>query len=104
MINFMDYALSKDDEQMDRIYERLAFHHLLKRAHSMTAVTTPTDFSIQVAEAVRANKGAFAYVFVLEQMEIATEANYQFWHDVLNELERIENETPRIYTTKERSK
>jgi hypothetical protein len=103
MINFMDYALSKDDEQMDRIYERLAFHHLLKRAHSMTAVTTPTDFSIQVAEAVRANKGAFAYVFVLEQIEIATEGNYQLWRDVLNELERKDDETPRVQPTTERS-
>lgn len=102
MINFMDYALSKDDEQMDRIYERLAFHHLLKRAHSMTAVTTPIGFSEQVAEAVCANKGAFAYVFVLEQIEIATEGNYQLWRDVLNELERIENETPRVQTTTER--
>ena len=103
MINFMDYALSKDDEQMDRIYERLAFHHLLKRAHSMTAVTTPTHFSIQVAEAVRANKGAFAYVFVLEQMGIATEANSQLWRDVLTELERKDDETPRVQPTIERS-
>ena len=103
MINFMDYALSKDDEQMDRIYERLAFHHLLKRAHSMTVVTTPIGFSVQVAEAVRANKGAFAYVFVLEQIEIATEGNYQLWRDVLNELERKDDETPRVQPTTERS-
>ena len=103
MINFMDYALSKDDEQMDRIYERLAFYHLLKRAHSMTVVTTPMYFPEQVAEAVRANKGAFAYVFVLEQMEIATEANSQLWRDVLNELERKDDEIPKLRPTIERS-
>ena len=101
MINFMDYALSKDDEQMDRIYERLAFYHLLKRAHSMTVVTTPMYFFEQVAEAVRANKGAFAYVFVLEQIEIATEGNYQLWRDVLDELERKDDETPRVQPTTE---
>jgi len=59
-------------------------------------------FSEQVAEAVRANKGAFAYVFVLEQMETATEANSQLWRDVLIELERKEDATPRVQTSTER--
>jgi 2,4-dienoyl-CoA reductase-like NADH-dependent reductase (Old Yellow Enzyme family) len=70
----------------------------------MTEEENRFRFPKQVAEAVRANKGAFAYVFVLEQMEIATEANYQLWRDVLIELERKEDATPRVQTSTERNK
>jgi hypothetical protein len=61
-------------------------------------------FTRTVAGAVRANKGAFAYVFVLEQIEIGTEANSQLWRDVLNELGRKDDETPRVQPTTERGK
>jgi hypothetical protein len=68
----------------------------------MTEEENRFRFSEQVAKAVRANKGAFAYVFVLEQMEIATEANSQLWRDVLTELERKDDETTRLQPTTER--
>ena len=67
-------------------------------------------FSDLVADTVRAHHGAFAYMYVLEQLEgtqkkvAAAAHNRQLWLDVLAELDNIErkdDETPRIYTTKE---
>lgn len=63
-------------------------------------------FSDLVADTVRAHHGAFAYMYVLEQLEGKRGHDRQLWLDVLDELndtERKDDETPRIYTTKERS-
>ena len=65
-------------------------------------------FSDLVADTVRAHHGAFAYMYVLEQLEgtqkkvAAAAHNRQLWLDVLAELdeldetERKDDETPRI--------
>ena len=61
-------------------------------------------FSDLVADTVRAHHGAFAYMYVLEQLEGKQGHDRQLWLDVLDELDDIErkdDETPRIYTTKE---
>ena len=60
-------------------------------------------FSDLVADTVRAHHGAFAYMYVLEQLESKRGHDRQLWLDVLNELERKDDETSGIYTTKERS-
>ncbi len=62
-------------------------------------------FSDLVADGVRAQHGAFAYMYVLEQLEGKQGNDRQLWLDVLDELddiERKENETPRVHPTKER--
>ena len=61
-------------------------------------------FSDLVADTVRAHHGAFAYLYVLEQLEGKQGHDRQLWVDVLDELDDIErkdDETPRIQTTKE---
>ena len=61
-------------------------------------------FSDLVADTVRAHHGAFAYMYVLEQLEGKQGHDRQLWVDVLDELDDIErkdDETPRIQTTKE---
>lgn len=63
-------------------------------------------FSDLVADTVRAHHGAFAYMYVLEQLEGKQGHDRQLWVDVLDELDDIErkdDETPRIQTTKEYS-
>ena len=63
-------------------------------------------FSDLLADTVRAHHGAFAYMYVLEQLEGKRGHDRQLWLDVLDELDDIErkdDETPRIYTIKERS-
>jgi len=63
-------------------------------------------FSDLVADTVRAHHGAFAYMYVLEQLEGKRGHNRQLWLDVLDELDDIkrkDDETPRVQPTKERS-
>jgi hypothetical protein len=69
-------------------------------------------FADLVADTVRAHHGAFAYMYVLEQLEgtqkkvSATAHDRQLWLDVLDELDDIErkdDETPRVLPTKEHS-
>ena len=68
----------------------------------MTEEKTRFRFSDLVADTVRAHHGAFAYMYVLEQLEgtqkkvAAAAHNRQLWRDVLDELERKDDETPRI--------
>ena len=62
-------------------------------------------FSDLVADGVRAQHGAFAYVYVLEQLESKRGHDRQLWLDVLDELddtERKDDETPRVQPTTER--
>lgn len=67
----------------------------------------PFRFSRQVAETVREQKGAFAYVYVLEQLDKSpVTSNHPLWRDVLielDELERINDEVPKLQTPTERS-
>lgn len=63
-------------------------------------------FSDLVANTVRAHHGAFAYMYVLEQLEGKQGHNRQLWLDVLDELDDIErknDEIPKLQTTIERS-
>ena len=56
-------------------------------------------FADLVADTVRAHHGAFAYMYVLEQLEGKRGHDRQLWLDVLDELndtERKDDETPRI--------
>ena len=73
----------------------------------MTEERKPFRFSKQVAETVRDQKGAFAYIYVLEQLDKPpTTSNHTLWRDVLielDELERKDDETPRVHPTTERS-
>ena len=62
-------------------------------------------FSDVLADAVRAHHGAFAYMYVLEQLEGKRGHDRQLWLDVLDELddtERKDDETPRVQPTTER--
>jgi hypothetical protein len=64
-------------------------------------------FSDLVADGVRANHGAFAYMYVLEQLEGKQGHDRQLWLDVLDELDDIErkdDETTRVQTITEHSK
>ena len=69
-------------------------------------------FSDLVADTVRAHHGAFAYMYVLEQLEgtqkkvAAAAHNRQLWLDVLAELDDIErkdDEISKLQTTTEHS-
>jgi hypothetical protein len=63
-------------------------------------------FSDLVADTVRAHHGAFAYMYVLEQLEGKQGHDRELWLDVLielDELERKDDETPRVQPTIERS-
>lgn len=56
-------------------------------------------FSDLIADSVRAHHGVFAYMYVLEQLEGKRGRDRQLWLDVLDELDDIErkdDETPRI--------
>lgn len=59
-------------------------------------------FSDLVADTVRTHHGAFAYVYVLEQLESKRGHDRQLWRDVLDELERKDDEIPRVQPTTER--
>jgi hypothetical protein len=70
-------------------------------------------FADLVADTVRAHHGAFAYMYVLEQLEgtqkkvSAAAHDRQLWLDVLDELDNIERKedaTPRVQTSTEDNK
>ena len=62
-------------------------------------------FSDLVADTVRAHHGAFAYMYVLEQLEGKQGHDRQLWLDVLDELdiERKDDEIPKLRPTTEHS-
>ena len=60
-------------------------------------------FSDLVADTVRTHHGAFAYVYVLEQLESKRGHDRQLWLDVLDELERKDDEISKLQTTTEHS-
>jgi hypothetical protein len=62
-------------------------------------------FADLVADTVRAHHGAFAYMYVLEQLENKQGHDRQLWLDVLDELDNIERKEdaiPRVQTSTER--
>jgi hypothetical protein len=73
----------------------------------MTEERKPFRFSRQVAETVRDQKGAFAYIYVLEQLDKPpTTSNHTLWRDVLielDELERTNNEISKLQPPTEHS-
>ena len=63
-------------------------------------------FTDLIAGSVRAHHGPFAYMYVLEQLEGKQGHDRQLWLDVLDELDDIErknDEIPKLQTTIKRS-
>lgn len=63
-------------------------------------------FSAAVADTVRAQHGAFAHLYAVERLEKAQGNDRLLWLDVLaelDELERMNDEIPKLQTPTERS-